>query len=130
MVVDAALFSRALAPTTELPPEIADRPRALLGRHGVVDERLDLGLLGALARRHPDRSVVAVGPVAKLAPEKLPIAPNLRSVGRQPFAYLPACPPSSAASTSARCRARSSTRSARSAQPSRPAASTPTGALS
>ncbi|MDP9365046.1 MAG: glycosyltransferase [Chloroflexota bacterium] len=88
--VDAAHFARALNPATEIPPEIADLPRPVLGYYGVVDERLDLGLLGALARRRPDWSIVVVGPVAKLAPEELPVAPNLRYVGRQPYARLPA----------------------------------------
>ncbi|MDP9472077.1 MAG: glycosyltransferase, partial [Chloroflexota bacterium] len=88
--VDAAHFARALDPRTEVPPEIADLPRPVLGYYGVIDERIDLDLLGALARRCPAWSFVLVGPLAKREPAHLPCAPNLHYVGQQPYARLPA----------------------------------------
>jgi UDP-galactopyranose mutase len=39
-----------------------------LGYCGVIDERIDLSLLAALADAHPDWQVVAVGPVVKIDP--------------------------------------------------------------
>ncbi len=88
--VDAAHFAQALDPRTELPPEIGSLPRPILGYYGVIDERIDLDLLEALARRRPDWSFVMVGPVAKIQPAHLPSVPNLHYVGQQPYARLPA----------------------------------------
>lgn len=63
------------------------RPR--LGYYGVIDERLDLGLVDLLAERHADWSIVMVGPVAKIDPATLPRRPNLHWLGMQPYELLP-----------------------------------------
>jgi glycosyltransferase involved in cell wall biosynthesis len=60
------------------------------GYVGVIDERLDLRLLGDLARRLPDWDLELVGPIAKLTRDELPQAPNLRYLGHQPYGRLPA----------------------------------------
>lgn len=87
--VDAQHFAEALHPATETAPELAHLPRPVLGYYGVIDERLDLRLIKELAGYRPDWSVVLVGPVTKLEPEQLPVAPNLRYVGQQPYSRLP-----------------------------------------
>ena len=87
--VDAAHFAPAADPATPPAPELAALPRPVLGYYGVIDERLDLGLVAALAAADPSWSVVLVGPVAKLAPGDLPRAPNLHYLGPRPYAALP-----------------------------------------
>jgi glycosyltransferase involved in cell wall biosynthesis len=65
-----------------------DRPVA--GYVGVIDERLDLELLGQLAQRLPDWTVRVVGPVAKIDPADLPRAANLEYPGMASYDDLPA----------------------------------------
>lgn len=60
-----------------------------LGFFGVVDERLDLGLVAALADAHADWSVVMAGPVVKIDPATLPQRRNLHWLGMQPYERLP-----------------------------------------
>jgi UDP-galactopyranose mutase len=65
-------------------------PHPRLGFYGVIDERLDLPLLGALAQAHPEWQVVMVGPVVKIDPGKLPRHPNLHYFGQRSYGQLPA----------------------------------------
>lgn len=65
-------------------------PRPRLGFFGVIDERLDLDLLAALARQRPQWQLVMVGPVCKRDESELPRAPNLHWLGQQPYERLPA----------------------------------------
>jgi UDP-galactopyranose mutase len=55
----------------------------------VIDERLDLDLLGSIAERRPEWQVVMVGPVVKIDEAELPRAPNLHYLGGRPYAELP-----------------------------------------
>ncbi len=64
-------------------------PRPVAGYVGVVDERLNLALLGELAAALPDWDIEVVGPVAKIEADLLPKAPNLRYLGFQPYEKLP-----------------------------------------
>lgn len=86
--VDAAHFSQALDPALDHPAQRA-LPRPRFGFYGVLDERLDLALLHALARSHPEWQIVLVGPVSKIAPETLPRDANIHYLGKQPYADLP-----------------------------------------
>jgi glycosyltransferase involved in cell wall biosynthesis len=79
---DATRMARA----RELQGEI---PVPRLGFFGVIDERLDLDLVAALAEADPDWQVVMVGPVVKIDPEALPRRANLHWLGQQPYALLP-----------------------------------------
>lgn len=63
------------------------RPR--LGFFGVIDERLDIGLLTALADADPDWQIIMVGPVVKIDPAQLPRRPNIHWLGKQPYELLP-----------------------------------------
>jgi hypothetical protein len=60
------------------------------GYVGVLDERLDLGLIADLARLLPDWTIRMVGPVAKIPPHSLPQAPNLEYPGQVRYEQLPA----------------------------------------
>ncbi|RYZ05792.1 MAG: glycosyltransferase, partial [Comamonadaceae bacterium] len=90
--VDAAHFARAIAAPGEQPAtheaqfHIA-QPR--LGYFGVIDERIDLGLIAALAQAHPEWQVVMVGPVVKIDPATLPQAANLHWLGQRSYDELP-----------------------------------------
>ena len=85
--VDAAHFASGQG---QEHPAQQDLPRPRLGYHGVIDERLDLDLLAAVADAHPEWQLVMVGPVAKIAPESLPQRPNIHWLGQRPYEELPA----------------------------------------
>lgn len=64
-------------------------PRPRLGYFGVIDERMDLELVAALALARPDWQIVMVGPVVKIDETSLPQYPNLHWIGLQSYALLP-----------------------------------------
>ena len=59
------------------------------GYVGVLDERLDLGLVAGLAAALPSWTLRMVGPVAKIDPDRLPQAPNIEYPGQVDYAALP-----------------------------------------
>jgi glycosyltransferase involved in cell wall biosynthesis len=63
--------------------------RPILGWFGVVDERVDYGLLHDLARLRPQWSIAMVGPVVKIDPNLLPHSPNLFWLGSREYSVLP-----------------------------------------
>jgi glycosyltransferase involved in cell wall biosynthesis len=90
--VDAAHFAPARAGLgvggTE-PPDQAAIPRPRIGFAGVIDERMNLPLVTALAVRRPDWQFVLLGPVAKIDPGTLPRLPNVHFLGMKPYTELP-----------------------------------------
>lgn len=62
----------------------------VVGYCGVIDERLDLGLIADLAALRPDVRIEMAGPVVKIDPASLPQAPNLHWLGRMSYDDLPA----------------------------------------
>jgi UDP-galactopyranose mutase len=74
----------------EEPPDQAGLDRPRLGYCGVIDERMDLDILGAMSDAHPEWQIVMVGPVVKIDPATLPQAPNLHYLGRKDYSELPA----------------------------------------
>jgi UDP-galactopyranose mutase len=86
--VDRAHFAKARMLRSE-PADQAGLPWPRLGFYGVVDERMDLGLLQALAEARPDWSIVVVGPLAKISPDDLPRRPNLHYLGARTYDQLP-----------------------------------------
>ena len=71
-------------------PDQAALAHPRLGYYGVIDERIDLGLVAALADAHADWQIVMVGPLAKIAPESLPRRNNLHWMGQRRYDELPA----------------------------------------
>jgi UDP-galactopyranose mutase len=59
------------------------------GFYGVLDERFDIDLLGAVADICPDWRFVMVGPVVKIAPEDLPQRANIFYPGPATYDELP-----------------------------------------
>ncbi len=61
-----------------------------IGFFGVIDERMDVALVGEVARLRPDWQIVMIGPTAKIDPADLPRAANLHWLGGKGYADLPA----------------------------------------
>lgn len=86
--VDRAHFARARAMRQE-PADQAALAGPRLGFYGVIDERMDIDLLGRLADARPSWSFVMVGPVVKIDPADLPQRPNLHYLGGKTYDELP-----------------------------------------
>jgi glycosyltransferase involved in cell wall biosynthesis len=80
-------FARPVAPP-EIPDDLRALPRPVVGYVGEVADWLDTALLGALASRRPEWSIVLVGPATAAARRALE-APNIHLLGRRPYALLP-----------------------------------------
>jgi UDP-galactopyranose mutase len=89
--VDAAHFrvARAGEAIVEEPEDQADLPHPRLGFYGVIDERLDLGLLDYVAEARPAWHIVLVGPVVKIDPATLPRRSNIHYIGQRSYQQLP-----------------------------------------
>ena len=87
--VDVAHFATARG-TTEEPEDQAKLPHPRMGFFGVVDERMDLELLAAVADARPDWQLVIIGPVVKIDAANLPRRANLHYLGGKQYAQLPA----------------------------------------
>lgn len=86
--VDVAHFAAARKAGLD-PADQAGLPHPRFGFYGVVDERMDLGLLAHLAAARPGWSIVVVGPVVKISEADLPRAANIHYLGGKDYAQLP-----------------------------------------
>ena len=68
---------------------VAKTSTPTLGFYGVIDERMDLDLIAALADARPDWSIVLVGPVVKISQDDLPRRPNIAYPGPTNYDDLP-----------------------------------------
>jgi len=73
----------------EDPPSQASIPRPRLGYFGLIDERLDLELLAAVADDRPDWQIIMLGPVVRIDPGSLPLRRNIHWMGMQSYEELP-----------------------------------------
>ena len=87
--VDARHFAQARAQGID-PPDQAAIAGPKIGYFGVIDERLDLGLIASLAAMRREWHFVFIGPTAKVDPADLPNGPNIHWLGMKPYADLPA----------------------------------------
>jgi UDP-galactopyranose mutase len=86
--VETAHFAKA----RDSQPDVADQaplPRPRIGWFGVIDERMDLELLAALADARPHWQLVLVGPVVKIDADTLPARRNIHYLGPRDYAELP-----------------------------------------
>lgn len=88
--VDKSHFQQARRGTLAPPPDQAGIPGPRAGFFGVIDERLDIELLGRVAELRPTYHFVLIGPVVKIDPATLPSAANLHYLGRKRYEELPA----------------------------------------
>ncbi|HEX2764138.1 MAG TPA: UDP-galactopyranose mutase [Allosphingosinicella sp.] len=86
--VDRAHFGQARAKDA-VPDDQGSLPRPRFGFYGVIDERMDLDMVAALADAHPEWSIVMVGPVVKIDPVDLPHRPNIHYLGGKTYEELP-----------------------------------------
>jgi len=87
--VDVAHFGQARCTVSD-PPDQALIPHPRLGFFGVIDERLDIGLLDAVAAARPDWHFIMLGPVVKIDSASLPQRSNIHYLGSKPYEALPA----------------------------------------
>jgi UDP-galactopyranose mutase len=86
--IDAQHFAQARS-IIEDPADQALIPRPRLGFFGVIDERMDIELLDAVAKARPDWHLVMVGPVVKIDEADLPRRPNIHYLGSKSYKELP-----------------------------------------
>jgi UDP-galactopyranose mutase len=87
--VDVAHFAQARG-AIEDPADQAAIAHPRLGFFGVIDERMDIELLAAIAERRPDWQLMMLGPVVKIDPADLPKHPNIHYLGGKKYEELPA----------------------------------------
>lgn len=71
------------------PGDQAAIPHPRIGFYGVLDERLDQGLLDAVAKQNPTWHFILVGPVAKIDPNQLPKGSNIHYLSQKNYKELP-----------------------------------------
>ncbi|MDN3567540.1 glycosyltransferase [Paeniroseomonas aquatica] len=86
--IDTSHFAAARQGADD-PADQAGIPHPRIGFFGVIDERMDAGLVGALAAARPDWSFVMIGPVVKIDPADLPRLPNVHWLGGRSYPELP-----------------------------------------
>ncbi len=87
--VDRAHFAAARGDIAD-PADQAGLAHPRLGFYGVIDERIDLDLIAAVADARPNWSLVMVGPVVKISEADLPKRANIHYIGGKSYDELPA----------------------------------------
>ncbi len=87
--VDAEHFGQARRQLVE-PEDQRGIPTNRLGFFGVIDERMDIELLAALAAARPHYQLIMIGPVVKISESALPRAGNIHYLGQKDYRELPA----------------------------------------
>jgi len=82
-------FRKALDLDTTIPPDLDEIPGPRVGYFGVIDERLDLELLGQVSKLRPDVAWIMIGPVLKIEETDLPRNANIHYLGSKKYAELP-----------------------------------------
>lgn len=86
--VDKQHFALARRAVVE-PTDQAPIPHPRLGFFGVIDERMDLDLVAAVAEARPDWHLVMLGPLAKIDAAILPQRANIHYLGSKTYPELP-----------------------------------------
>lgn len=87
--VDVPHFASARQMPHAEPAAQAEIPYPRLGFFGVIDERMDLALLDAVAAARPEWQLVMLGPVVKIDPATLPQRSNIHWLGGKSYQELP-----------------------------------------
>ncbi|MGH2351747.1 MAG: hypothetical protein ACRDJN_09055, partial [Chloroflexota bacterium] len=87
--VEIEHYRQAFLPETPIPADLKAVPRPRIGFFGVIDERIDLPLLDAVAHAHPAWQLIMLGPVVKIDPAELPVRPNIHYLGQKHYRELP-----------------------------------------
>lgn len=86
--IDKKHFEKARMSATD-PDDQANIPAPRIGFCGVIDERMNIGLLDKLSAEKPEWQIVMVGPVVKIDPATLPVRNNIHYLGPKSYAELP-----------------------------------------
>src|SRR5215204_3870526 len=87
--IDFDHFSKARRMRDAEPADQAAIPHPRLGFFGVIDERMDIDLVAAVADLRPDWHLVMIGPVVKIDPATLPQRANIHWLGGKSYSDLP-----------------------------------------
>lgn len=88
--VDFTHFRESLNEDTNVPPEIVDLPRPIIGYFGLMSKDwVDVDLLEHVAKEFSHGSLVMLGKVA-MDLSRLSALPNVHLLGRKPYQTLPA----------------------------------------
>ena len=87
--VDFSHFRKALDPATEVPQEIRNLPRPVIGFFGLIADWVDVDLMAEVARHFSGGSLVVLGK-STTDISKLTSLPNVHVLGRKPYEDLPA----------------------------------------
>jgi UDP-galactopyranose mutase len=86
--IEYSHFAQARSPQAD-PADQANIPHLRIGFCGVIDERMNLELLGEVARLRPDYHFIMVGPVVKIDEATLPRLENIHYLGGKSYKELP-----------------------------------------
>jgi glycosyltransferase involved in cell wall biosynthesis len=86
--IDFTHFANGRRPCAD-PPNQQHIPHPRLGYAGVIDERMDLGLIEQAADARPEWQFILLGPVVKIEEATLPRRNNIHYLGMQPYSDLP-----------------------------------------
>lgn len=87
--VDTAHYLPARDRSVAEPADLAGIARPRIGYFGVIDERIDLDLIEAVASQRPEWQILMIGPTAKVDPAALPKQANIHWLGMKRYAELP-----------------------------------------
>ncbi|HQU83614.1 MAG TPA: glycosyltransferase [Pyrinomonadaceae bacterium] len=85
-------FRTALNDKTNIPDEIKDLPKPIIGFHGLLADWVDFELIKKTAEHFKNGSVVLIGKITVDAEKKIKILdgiPNIHFLGRKPYSELP-----------------------------------------
>jgi UDP-galactopyranose mutase len=86
--IEYAHFAQARSVNID-PADQSNIPHPRIGFCGVIDERMDIQLLGEMARLRPDYHFVMIGPVVKIEDSMLPREANIHYLGGKSYKELP-----------------------------------------
>jgi glycosyltransferase involved in cell wall biosynthesis len=95
MSADFELYSRSRLPETRVPSDLDSIPHPRIGYIGNINDKVDLGLICALAMARPDWSFILVGPSGVRSPEfkpdfeRMKAMPNVHLLGYKKRELLP-----------------------------------------
>ena len=86
-------FRKAVDSKLDLPSDVAELPRPIIGFHGLIADWVDIELIKKIALHFSEGSVVLVGKTTLDAEEKVKTldgVSNIHRLGRKPYSELPA----------------------------------------
>jgi UDP-galactopyranose mutase len=86
--IDKEHFQQSRAITVDHPDQ-ASIPHPRFGFYGVIDERMDIDLIGKVAELNPGWHFVMIGPIVKIDQDSLPRFPNIHYLGSKSYQELP-----------------------------------------